>query len=216
MATTRNELMTSGEISDQEWTFTSSLTGRFKAIHTAPIARRSRRLEGVSHLSNGPVRLSHREMIFGFSWNWSSPWSPMLPSPALGPSCCWFVKRYHVLLSLVYRNFYSVSVKLPSWADKVLAIIIHYFNLCNRAILAKALQKNGFFLSHDTAGYCITSSVECYSPLQSDRNASWVEILFCLFDSKFPEVKYRSCQYCVCLPVNKTDEKVLMMDEMRW
>jgi len=67
MATTRNELMTSGEISDQELTLSSALTGCFKAIHTAPIASRSRRLEGVSHLSNGPVRLCHREMILRFS-----------------------------------------------------------------------------------------------------------------------------------------------------
>lgn len=67
MATTRNELITSGEISDQELIFSSSLTGCFKAIHTAPIASRRRRLDGVSHLSNGPVRLNHKEMIVGFS-----------------------------------------------------------------------------------------------------------------------------------------------------
>ncbi len=67
MATTRNELRISGVTADQEPAFSSSLTGRFRAIHTAAKASRSRRLEGVSHLSNGPVRLSHSAMIFGFS-----------------------------------------------------------------------------------------------------------------------------------------------------
>ena len=69
MPTSRKEIMMSEEDSDQELACTTFFTGRPKAAHTAPIARRSRRLIGVSHLSKGPVKFIHSKIIFGFSWN---------------------------------------------------------------------------------------------------------------------------------------------------